>query len=327
MLLWIVYFTLIGFLALCVFALHKYLRIIINLFLEISVKASPESLDGLRGERLNLTTGDGVSLAAIFSRAHQEHPIGTIIFLHEYGSDLRSAERYAGFLLDAGFNVLAFDFRGHGQSQCPVDFTPRQWITEAEVNDVLAAVDYVSGRQGPTKIGLFGISRGGVAAVLAAARDGRISAVLTDGAFSTSGTVLEYILRWVSIFAVGRIIYKNLPLWFYRALANLAIWISEIRLALRFPSLDRALIRRKAPLFMIHGLQDAYIDYRQANRLYGLASEPKELWLVPGAGHNESVLVRPEEYANRVIEFFTRELSHAKPTPAEDVARREDSGR
>ena len=34
------------------------------------------------------------------------------------------------------------------------------------------------------------------------------------------------------------------------------------------------------------------------------AREPKEFWLVPGAKHNQSVMVEPIEYVGRTIDFF-----------------------
>ena len=304
---WYFEIAIVGLLALVVYVLQMYLRLIINIFLEVSVKAPPEELEDLPGEHLTLRTKDGQHLSAVLVSATRNPARGTIVFLHEYGSDLRSAAKYAPFLPQAGFNLFAFDFRGHGGSTCPADFVPRQWITDREILDLDAAINYLH-RRGLTPVGLLGISRGGVAAAIKAAQDFRVAAVVTDGAFSTAGTVLEYILKWVAIFAVIRVIYRNLPIWFYRSLAYLAVWTSEVRLRLRFPSLEKALRRRKAALFMVHGLEDTYIDYRQANFLYALAAEPKELWLVPQARHNESATIRPEEYAERVTEFFAREF-------------------
>jgi len=292
------------------YVIQKYLRIIINLFLEISVRSNPDEELYLEGREVSFVTADGVTLRGKFIDGLGDLK-GTIIFCHEYGSDMNSCVRYAEFLRDTGFNVLAFDFRGHGLSGNSPNYVIRQWTTEKEVTDVEAAIRFVRSR-GERNIGLLGISRGGVAGTIAASRDGSICAVLMDGAFDTRATVEYYMHKWVSIFATVRIVYKNLPDAAYRSVSYLAVKISELRLGCKFPSLIKVLRERKFPLFMIHGIEDGYIDVSHANFLYGCASEPKELWLVPGAKHNESVIVREEEYRSRVSDFFEREFSRQK---------------
>src|SRR5204862_4225889 len=98
-------------------------------------------------------------------------PKGMVIFAHEYSSDMYSCARYCCPLLKAGYDVFTFDFRGHGESSGEPGYHPRQWPSEREVNDMLGAIAYVEDwlqRQGrPLEIGLFGISRGGGAAILA----------------------------------------------------------------------------------------------------------------------------------------------------------------
>ena len=42
------------------------------------------------------------------------------------------------------------------------------------------------------------------------------------------------------------------------------------------------------PLLIVHGDQDHYFPPEHARQLYMAASEPKELWLIPGMGHAES---------------------------------------
>jgi pimeloyl-ACP methyl ester carboxylesterase len=224
---------------------------------------------------------------------------------------MNSCVRYAEFLKDSGFNVLAFDFRGHGLSGNSPGHTIRQWATDKEIMDMQAAIAFLKAR-GHRHLAVLGISRGGVAGMVAAAQDESICAVVMDGAFDTKSTVEYYMHRWVSIFATVRTVYKNLPETAYKVMSYWAIKISELRLRCTFPSLVKTLQGRKFPVFMIHGMDDSYIDVSHANFLYGCASEPKELWLVPGARHNESVIVRGEEYQTRVSDFFEREFSLRK---------------
>jgi pimeloyl-ACP methyl ester carboxylesterase len=42
------------------------------------------------------------------------------------------------------------------------------------------------------------------------------------------------------------------------------------------------------PLLVVHGDQDPYFPVEHAQKIFGAARDPKELWLVPGYGHAES---------------------------------------
>jgi hypothetical protein len=63
------------------------------------------------------------------------------------------------------------------------------------------------------------------------------------------------------------------------------------------------------PILLIHGEKDSYIPIAQSQALYDLAAGPKSLWIVPGAGHNKSVMVAPRTYADRVLRFFDEHLA------------------
>jgi len=294
------------------YILQKYLRIIVNLFLEISVRCNPGEELYLEGREVSFVTADGVSLRGKFIDGLGDVK-GTVIFCHEYGSDMNSCVRYAEFLKTVGFNVLAFDFRGHGLSGNRPNHTIRQWTTEKEVMDVEAAIGFARS-SGERDIAILGISRGGVAGMVAASADGDIRAVVMDSAPDTRATVQYFMRRWASIFTRARRFYRGLPDWLYWSVGALAVKISELRLGCKFPSLVKALRRKRCAVFIIHGIEDSYIDVCHANFLYRCASEPKELWLVPGANHNESAIVKEREYRNRVADFFGREFSRRKTT-------------
>jgi hypothetical protein len=55
---------------------------------------------------------------------------------------------------------------------------------------------------------------------------------------------------------------------------------------------------------MIHGGADTYIKPDMARTLYRLARQPKELWVVEGARHNQAFHDANEEYRQRVLNFF-----------------------
>jgi fermentation-respiration switch protein FrsA (DUF1100 family) len=55
---------------------------------------------------------------------------------------------------------------------------------------------------------------------------------------------------------------------------------------------------------VIHGLRDTLIPYQQAEALHAAAGEPKQLWLVRGAGHNDLSWVAGAEYGKRLKEWL-----------------------
>ena len=182
------------------------------------------------------------------------------------------------------------------------------------IEDTLGACAYVQsvlaaeGR--PTRIGAFGISRGAGAALLAAATDPNIAAVICDGAFSTEETLVTLMRRWAYIFARVKLVYEHNTDQFWRALLWLVMRFAQPRLGCRFPSVRKALREMQPrPLYFIHGQKDSYIREDLTRQLFADAPDPKYLWIVASAKHNQAVVVQPREYAARTVAFFRRHLA------------------
>ncbi len=297
--------------------LTKYLRICLNI---ISDTAPPLSVpqvgfSRIPGEDKDFYATDGVRLRGVFY-----HPSpnvgrrGTVIFAPEFKSTRHSCARYCRPLIEAGYDVFSFDFRGHGDSAPQVGYTPRQWASEREVADMLGAICYVEqwllDRGRPIEIGLIGISRGGCATILASAESASIKAIITDGAFSSDCTLEHLMKRWAKIFAKVRIVYENHPPEFWRFLRWSLFLTCRLKFKCTFPSVRKMLTRMiPRPMLFIHGDRDSYIPVDQSRLLYALSGQPKHLWIVRGAKHNQSVDLRPAEYARRTVEFFDHYLA------------------
>lgn len=65
-------------------------------------------------ESVNLSTRDGVIIKGAFSEA--ENTRGGVILLHMLGRDKSDWEEFSGLLNENGFDTLAIDLRGHGES-------------------------------------------------------------------------------------------------------------------------------------------------------------------------------------------------------------------
>ncbi len=299
--------------------LRKYVRIMFNILKDTPPPLSMGPRDFLRiqGEMVSFRAFDGLGLRGMFLfGGHGGRPKGMILFAHEFASDMYSCARYCRPLLDAGYDIFTFDFRGHGGSSNLENYQARQWVTNHEVADMMGALAYVEDwleAQGrPREVGLFGISRGAGAAILAASRNPCVRAIISDSGFSNDTTLEHLMKRWAYIFAKVRFVYENHPPQFWQFLRWLLFRECRRKLHCEFPSVRRVLSRMKPrPVLFIHGEKDSYIPYEQTELLYALARRPKHLWIVPGAKHNQSVITQPQRYADRTVAFFDRYLAGA----------------
>jgi len=187
--------------------------------------------------------------------------------------------------------------------------------------------DWLEGHGRPVEIGLFGISRGAGAAILAARNNPAVKAITADSAFSSDTTLEHLMKRWAYIFAKVRFVYENHPPQFWRFLRWLLFRECRRKLNCTFPSVRKALRRMAGPkpILFIHGERDSYIPVEQSQLLYEQAPGPKSLWVVPQAKHNQSAVVRPEYYALRTVTFFDEHL--ARPVPERGRAGERETGR
>lgn len=295
-------------LAAVTYVITKYLPIISNLFLDVTVNTRLHRDRRFEGEVVRFKTSDGVELTGSLAPGDVSQPV--VVFCHEFSSDRHSVTRYAEFLQAAGYRLFTFDFRGHGESPAPAGYVSRLWVTGAERADLRAALGYLRTRDDVNHdaIGLFGVSRGGVVALCGATEDHSVKAVVTDGAYSAHRTLYDYMRKWVAIYARVRWVYQNHPAWFFHALGWLAIRFSELRIRSRVASLEKRLKNIRIPVLMVHGERDNYLDVAHARYLAGLNPEFVELWVVKGANHNEAVERVADEYRRRLTEFFVTHL-------------------
>ena len=238
-------------------------------------------------------TSDGTRLAGWYGA-----PAGTaatIILCHGVPGDKRDMAGLAVALMDAGFGVLAFDFRGWGDSD-------RTSITlgHREVEDVFAAVRCAQHQaEGRSNIGIVGLSMGAAAAIVAAAQTPAIEAVVADSGYARLDQTVERATRRF-LGPLGSLATRRV-----RRLGERLIGAPLASVA---PVGAIAGISPR-PVLIIHGKQDRLTDVGDAYALYRACGEPKALWIVDGAGHARTRRVCPEEYDRRVIGFFKRHLA------------------
>ena len=296
-----------------VFLLARYLPIIANLIMNVTIRRVAGEHVPLAGETVTFETADGVRLVGTLTAPVSGRPDAPIVvFCHEYTSDRHSATKYGWFLQEDGFRVFAFDFRGHGDSDCPANYIPRQWVTEHEICDVRSALRFLQGRSDcvgtGASVALFGVSRGAVAALIAAADEPTVSAVVSDSAFCFAKTLHGYMRRWAPIFVDPRMLVLSAPDRIFSVFRWLATRLAEHRVGVRFLPLVPTLRRLDRPVFFLHGEDDHYIEHSQAQMLQRCVVTAEPCWIVPQADHNRAVDVAPMAYRRRVVQFLRTSL-------------------
>ena len=244
-------------------------------------------------ERVTFQNRAGIQLAGW--TAIREQAKGAVILCHGAWTNHREMESRAESLWDRGFSVMTFDFQGCGESEGR--YTS---LGLREVDDLVAAVDYLAATGHPGPVGVLGNSMGGAVAILAAARDERIKAVVTDGAFAAAGRdFVGYAFQGVSGLS---------PVLFQDAVVMLSEWVSGARLDRVRPVASIGMISPR-PVMLIHGADDGLIRVAEAHALHAAAGEPKTLWIVPDCLHVQSFHLHTEEYVRRVEEFFIEVFS------------------
>lgn len=317
---WIALALVLVFISLCL-ALHfyvicNYLPHAIRIFEEKPLFIIPYGQPVECAEAVSFPTSNGLTLHGCYLPGFGQRK-GVIMFGLEFGSTRWSCVPYCEFLRERGYDIFAFESRGQGESESQPGYEPLHWVTDFEVEDSRAALDYLKSRPDadPRGVGFFGISKGGGAGLFAAALNPYVRCCVTDGAFATHTTMVPYMQKWVLIYCHSALIVKALPFWYYGIAANMALTRIQKSRGCHFPHLEDIINRLSPrPWLAIHGGGDTYIKPEMARKLFEYAAEPKELWLVERAKHNQVLNTAGEEYKRRVLAFFDEHLAAKSKT-------------
>jgi fermentation-respiration switch protein FrsA (DUF1100 family) len=226
---------------------------------------------------------------------------GAVIVVLGRDSGLASAQRASSLALAerlraTGMSVLLIDLRGHGRSS-----PARLSYGWHERHDVLGAVDYLLARgYAPGRIGVFGCSLGASTAVLAAAEEQALGAVVVDSTFASFEQMLGRQFARLS----------RLPCWFLPgtlAIGRLMLGVDVRRVQ---PLACMPQLRDRAVL-VIHSEGDRFVPATDA---FDLATAcGGECWRTDSQGHGRSYRALPLAYEVRVATFFARHLDVTPP--------------
>jgi fermentation-respiration switch protein FrsA (DUF1100 family) len=228
--------------------------------------ATPDNF-GLDYQPMEITSGDGTALFAWFLPARGQ-PRATVLYLHGNANNISAHFTQIAWMPAAGFNVLALDYRGYGRSGGSPSLGGAQLDIDAAMSALLARPDV-----DPERIFIFGQSLGGALAIYYGAtteRRAHVRAIVVESPFS------DYRL-------ISRQKLASTPLtWAFQ-------WLPALTVDNDYSPQASVKALSPIPLLLIHGDQDGIVPLDHSKRLYDAAAEPKEIWVVPGAGHIQSM--------------------------------------
>lgn len=267
------------------------------------VRQRPETV-GLVGERVMVPGADDLPLACWWIPA--EGPADAVVIGHGIRRDSGSVMSLAKRMHHAGYHVLTFDMRNHGESAQDHLLRGQSTLTAVDHHRV---VHYVGTRpeMAGRKVGLIGFSMTSWTSMWAARREPElVRAVVCDSGpsmdmirsmgrtYDVARQRMPRLLRGPILFQVGKTAFTWASAWLFQ----LAEW-------------PQLLPDPSVPVLFVIGERDPVVrpdDVRVQMEHYPGST----LWVVPRASHTTSIVVEPEEFVRRV----TGVLEQAGFTPA-----------
>lgn len=249
-------------------------------------------------ERVSFANSLGQRLAGILHRSDSggESLGPTVVLCHGMMSakEGRKQEAFAAALERDGLSALRFDFSFCGESG---GHFPDITFTQ-EVDDLASAVRWVR-EHGGGPVGLLGSSMGGAVALLYAARDPGVRAVVTLAAVAFPGRLVERM----------EVLKRKMEAWKaegHRFGAEGEVGESFCRDA-ALQDVPGATGKLSAPVLILHGALDDVVPVSDARALYGSAAEPKRLRVLPEADHR---FIRDADLEEAVVEAVAWYRAH-----------------
>jgi fermentation-respiration switch protein FrsA (DUF1100 family) len=212
---------------------------------------------------------DGVRIHGLW----WDEPAGrpAILFLHGNAQEVFSWSLVREDMDAAACRMLLIDYRGYGKS----DGEPGE---EGLYMDGRAALGWLEANGvAASETVVFGKSLGGAVAC-EIARGKPLLGLVLESTFTSLASVAKNLFPFAPGYVPDTIVYDS---------------ASKME-------------RIECPVLVIHGDVDALIPFEEGQRLFVAANEPKELFVVSGAGHNDVSIVAGDAYGRRIRDWLDR---------------------
>ena len=218
---------------------------------------------------------EGVRVECGFWVADKKRP--SILYFHGNGETVASHEWIAPLYIQKGINIFVADYRGYGSS----DGKPTISNMIADTHPIFRGFQEIISQEGfRDSIFVMGRSLGSVPAI---------------------ETALNYQDRIRGLIVESGAANNFRRLWDYIGTSGVGVSPGE-----ESPFLNKVKIRRiTKPTLIIHSEYDQIIPVSEGKELHrNSGAEDKRLLIIPGAGHNDIMMVDPDSYFNTIEEFI-----------------------
>jgi pimeloyl-ACP methyl ester carboxylesterase len=195
--------------------------------------------------------------------------------------------------LSKEYDVILFDFRGHGKSSGKFSWTAR------EQNDLGAVVAFAKENH-YEKIGVIGFSFGAAVALIEASNQKNIDSLIAVSSFASLASMDYHFWE--------KDMWEDLKL-------NLGIKGRGKGARLGNPFLKKIrpldIVNKLSPIpvLFVHGEKDWIVKPSHSQRLFEKANDPKALVIVEGGGHAERMFdVFPDQFMKICLDRFRETL-------------------
>lgn len=240
---------------------------------------------------VTLTTSDNQRIEAV----HHEQGFKKVVILAHGFFNAKDAYlfRMIAQALASYYDVVAFDFRGHGKSSGLFTWTAK------ECADLRCVIDYVK-TCGYESIGLMGFSLGAAISLLETARNPDVKSLIAVSAPYDfwkidyqfwKPAMLDDLKLNLGHKARGKGVRPGHP------------WEPKIA------PIDVVERISPRPVLFLHGAQDWLINVRHSQELYNKAKEPKKIVILEKCGHAETMFdQQPDQFMQPCLEWFDNTL-------------------
>lgn len=245
----------------------------------------------IKVETWNLKSEDGLALKGFYYPAAKESH-GYVLAVHGYTVDHRDIAPAIRPFVEKGYNVLAIDQRGRGESEG--NYLSMGW---REKDDVVLWAEKLVKKDPDATIVLYGESMGAATVMMASGEKlpSQVKAVVEDCGYTSAYAMFKDQLKE----------RFGLPAFPFLPAAQL---IGNLRAGFNFGDADamKQLEKATLPILFIHGNADDYVPTYMGKELYNAYKGEKQLLLIDDAGHGASADVDPELYYDTVFTFLNK---------------------
>ena len=295
-------------------AIHGYLDVMYKetipagLFKKLANKANDKSMEAFGRyteenkkwvdaqdiEIIDMQSGRGYMLKGYLLSAKEESNV-FVLFAHGYRADHNGDPiNFEKYYYDKGYNFMSVDHTAAGESGG--DFVGFDYF---ESQDMLKWIDYIVSRFGEDiKIILHGVSMGGATVCKMADQvPKQVRLIVSDCAYTSALDQFDETARSTGIPRTKELL--SVFNFMNKHLAGFDLEHTNVR---------PHVISARVPMLFVHGGSDDFVPTKMGYELYGLCQAEKDLLIVDGAEHAQSIMIGYDEYTAKLDEFIKKHL-------------------